>query len=322
MNIEIDLSKFLVKSQWEEALDNNKYLLTAQKLAEEAYMDLIDSCGAFGSKIDKLLAVTNQFKCLLNIRSRHLKELKLLSKFSGSGRELVFSNLTYELTKYGEHKAACTWCSSAAVWTKSGMVHTRNMDWPLNGLKKNTIELEFHGAPAGSFTAITFPGFSGILTGIAPKRFSASVNMMIEDYGVSLRGKPIAFLLREVFEECEDYTDAVEFLENSDAFAPGFIHIVGTEEGENSVVGVMPKEYENFTYEDDGTGLCVTNHIPDSDFDDDEYEVDSVERLDFLNSEIENVRSMDKAHHLMRKIKNEDTKHTVTMCASTGEYIL
>jgi len=322
MNMEINLEKFFIKDQWEEILNNKKYLAVAQKLAKTAYKDLIDSCGTFGFSLDKMLTITNKFKCFLNIKRRYLKELKLLSILSNSGKDLVLSNLIYELTKYGEYKYNFTWCSSAAVYTKSGMVHTRNMDWPMDELKRKTIELEFHGAKAGSFTAITFPGYTGVLTGIAPDRFSASINMMIEDYGISLRGKPISFILREVFEECESYEDAVEFLEHSDSFAPGFIHIVGIEEGENNVIGIMPKEYQNFTYEDDGTGLCITNHIPDSDFDDEEWEVDSVERLDFLNSEIENVKNMEQAHRMMRKIKNEDTKHTITMCANTGEYII
>jgi len=319
----IDLSKFIVSSKWEEALSSYKYLKSAQKCAERAYKDIIDSCGGLGSKVDMLLGIGNKLKFLLNIRRRHLEELKLLSSYSDTGKQLVFSNLLYELTKYGEYKTgAYTWCSSAAKWTSRGMVHARNMDWPLNILKGRTMELNFHGATAGSFTSITFPGYTGILTGIAPERFSASINMMCEDYGVSLRGKPVSFLLREMFEQCEDYDEAVEFLEGSDVFAPALIHLVGIDEGENAVVGVMPKEYENFTYEDDGSGLCITNHIPDSDFDDEEYDVDSVERLDFLNEEIENVKSMDAAHRMMRKIRNEDTKHTVTMCASTGEYMM
>ena len=51
----------------------------------------------------------------------------------------------------------------------------RVLDWRTNGLGRYIIAAKVEG-PAGPFTSITWPGYSGVLQAMAPGRFSAALN--------------------------------------------------------------------------------------------------------------------------------------------------
>lgn len=322
----VDLSEFWIQNQWYNALQNTSFVNKMHNLSHSSFDDLKNSTEEDGSILNYTFAAASVLRRGFRIKRRYQKEMKLFGKCADAVRQIFIGNMTYELYKAGDAIANFEWCSSLSKNTPDGPILARNMDWPLDGLDDCTISVDFEGAPAGEFTAITFPGFSGVLTGIAPERFSASINMMIEDYGFDIRDTPVAFLLREVFEECVDYDAAVDFLMQSDVFAPAFIHLVGTKPDEQCVIGMMTRKYENILYKvkKRDPGLIITNHIPDSDFDDDEYEVDSVERYRIAKRSLRGIKTLEKAFDVMQKdpLLNEETKYSVAMCANTGEYIL
>ena len=66
--------------------------------------------------------------------------------------------------------------------------------------------------------------------------------------------------------------------------------------------------------------MVITNHLPKTDFDDDEWEVDSVERYDILNDELRVVFNETGMMSLMSRepVYNDMTKHTVIMNPKTG----
>ena len=51
----------------------------------------------------------------------------------------------------------------------------RTLDWPFPGLGRH-VEVARMAGPGGEFYSVTWPGFVGVLTGMAPGRFAASIN--------------------------------------------------------------------------------------------------------------------------------------------------
>ena len=51
----------------------------------------------------------------------------------------------------------------------------RTLDWPFPGLGRH-VEIARMAGRAGEYYSVTWPGFVGVLTGMAPGRFAASIN--------------------------------------------------------------------------------------------------------------------------------------------------
>jgi hypothetical protein len=51
----------------------------------------------------------------------------------------------------------------------------RTLDWPFPGLGRHTDVVHAKG-PAGEYFSITWPGYAGVLTAMAPCRFAACIN--------------------------------------------------------------------------------------------------------------------------------------------------
>ncbi len=98
----------------------------------------------------------------------------------------------------------------------------RTLDWPFPGLGR-FVELARMRGPAGEFINVTWPGYVGVLTALAPGRFGASINqgpMRRRSHGRALRLYDLAAnalatlcraraippdqLLRRVFEEARE----------------------------------------------------------------------------------------------------------------------
>ena len=74
----------------------------------------------------------------------------------------------------GSYQWGCTSCARddaehGAPWL------ARTLDWPFPGLGRHVEVVQMAGA-AGDFYSIAWPGFVGVLTGMAPGRFSAAIN--------------------------------------------------------------------------------------------------------------------------------------------------
>jgi len=93
------------------------------------------------------------------------------------------------------------------------------MDWAIEELGPLSIEIEFIGR-RGRFTTMSWPGYIGVLQGVAKGRFSATINFAPED-GVGPQWPP-SFLLREAFETCDSFDEAVELLVDTESAASVF----------------------------------------------------------------------------------------------------
>lgn len=129
----------------------------------------------------------------------------------------------------------------------------RSLDWPFRGLGYH-VEVAHKSGPAGDFYSVTWPGYVGALTAMAPGRFGASINqaplwrrtshpwLRLYDIAANalntwrLRHMPPDQLLRLVFETCRDYADARRKLETTPVARPVIYVLAGTKPGERCVI--------------------------------------------------------------------------------------
>src|SRR3954449_616036 len=113
----------------------------------------------------------------------------------------------------------------------------RTLDWPFPGLGKQ-VEVARMAGSAGEFYSVTWPGFVGVLTAMAPGRFAAAINQapmwrrtrhpwlrpfdMLANAAATwpLRHMPPDQLLREVFETAPDFSSARQRLETTPIARP------------------------------------------------------------------------------------------------------
>jgi hypothetical protein len=126
----------------------------------------------------------------------------------------------------------------------------RTLDWPLDGLGRSVIVARQEG-PAGVYYNVTWPGFSGVLTAMAPGRFSAAINQppmrrytsaCWVDWAIgrvrALKSDalPPAHLLRRVFDTCRTFDEAKALLGATPICLPAFFSLSGTRADQGCVI--------------------------------------------------------------------------------------
>lgn len=133
-------------------------------------------------------------------------------------------------------------CTSGAAWSEAdGMVHLRTLDWCFPALGKSIVVYHMINAPGGDFYNISFPGYVGVLTAMAPGRFSASINYGTPNCLPTLDWPP-SHLLRHVFEQCADYDEALRMLEETPTGTPALITLVGTKKNQSAIIECLTGE--------------------------------------------------------------------------------
>lgn len=145
-----------------------------------------------------------------------------------------------ELTTIRDSHLACT--AGAAYYPKLGNVLVRSMDWSLEGLGTHSVLWKHTGLDVGDYYSLGWPGYVGVLSGNAPGRFAATINLAPPVSPPFVKGWPPSHLLRRVFDTCEDYEDALEALEFSEVCFPAFVMLVGTKPGQAAIVELTPEE--------------------------------------------------------------------------------
>jgi len=146
----------------------------------------------------------------------------------------------------------------------------RTLDWPFPGLGRH-VEIAHMRGPAGEFYSVTWPGFVGALTAMAPGRFAAAINqaplwrrtrhpwLRLWDIGLNaittwpLRHIPPDQLLRQVFESCASYEEAKARLETTPIARPVIYTLAGCTAGERCVV---ERTEEGFATRIENTGAA------------------------------------------------------------------
>ncbi|MEM7172596.1 MAG: carcinine hydrolase/isopenicillin-N N-acyltransferase family protein [Pseudomonadota bacterium] len=148
----------------------------------------------------------------------------------------------------------CTTCASQDE-SSGGVSLRRSLDWPFDGLGRHVVVAR-QDSPAGPYVNITWPGFLGVITAMAPGRFAIAINQAPVLRRASFLPRwcwPVdwvisrwttwqsdfrapGFLLRQVFESCETYADAKKMLSETPIALPVFYTIAGTEPDQACVI--------------------------------------------------------------------------------------
>lgn len=130
----------------------------------------------------------------------------------------------------------------------------RTLDWPFKGLGHH-VEVAHMQGECGDFLSVTWPGYVGVLTAMAPGRFGAALNQAPMwrrtrhpwlrpcDYLASAlttlasAGRmPPDQLLRRAFEACPSYETARQLLETTPVARPVIYTLVGCAPRERCVI--------------------------------------------------------------------------------------
>lgn len=147
----------------------------------------------------------------------------------------------------------------------------RTLDWPFPGLGR-FVELVRMRGPAGEFINVTWPGYVGTLTALAPGRFGAAINqgplrrrthgrlLRICDFVANAsatllhaRSMPPDQLLRSVFEQAPNYAEARRMLETTPVARPVIYTLAGCQPGERCVI---ERTEDGFNTRTDGHGAA------------------------------------------------------------------
>ncbi len=151
--------------------------------------------------------------------------------------------------------ASYQWGCTARAIEENGMPWLlRTLDWPFAGLGRYAEVAHMRGA-CGDFYSVTWPGYVGALTAMAPKRFAACVNQApmrrrtarrwLRPYDFAVNAvaiwrsndlMPPDQLLRQTFETCADYAAARRMLETAPVARPVIYSLVGCAANERCVI--------------------------------------------------------------------------------------
>lgn len=144
---------------------------------------------------------------------------------------------------------ACTCRVAPAPDGRSARL-VRVLDWRPPGLGRHLLAARVTGRQ-GKFVTLTWPGYTGVLTAMAPGRFSAAINQAplrkavgfyALDWAVSRRRvwsmphPTPAHLLRSVFETAADFAEAKERLTQEPISTPVIFSLAGIKAGETVVI--------------------------------------------------------------------------------------
>jgi hypothetical protein len=158
-------------------------------------------------------------------------------------------------------------CTSLAVEHNGVPWILRTLDWPFLGLGRYAEVAHMRG-DRGDFYSVTWPGYVGALTAMAPGRFAACVNQApmrrrtehrwLRPYDFAANAKtiwksddlmPPDQLLRRTFELCADFAAARAMLESTPVARPVIYVLVGCAAGERCVIertedGFITREHD------------------------------------------------------------------------------
>lgn len=167
----------------------------------------------------------------------YIDELKAISAKSGIELEkLIILQLCYELF-------AC--CTSILINEGEKIIHYRTMDWEMPALKDLTINVDFVKNDKHIFSATTWAGYVGVMTGIKPDvctlalnyRRSADSGSILTNLNKSINGAwPVGFLMRHLLETEISYDKIKNYLSNSSLIAPCYLTVGGVKSGEGVIL--------------------------------------------------------------------------------------
>ncbi|MGH6952622.1 MAG: hypothetical protein ACREGL_00445 [Alphaproteobacteria bacterium] len=205
----------------------------------------------------------------------------------------------------------------------------RSLDWALEGLGGATVVAHQSG-PAGPYYNVTWPGFVGVVTAMAPRRFSAALNQapwlrprlpVWLDWTLDrlllwrTGALPPAHLLRQVFDECRTFAEAKERLRDTPLCLPAIFILSGVQPDEGVVIERLERDSE--VHE---STACAANHWLNGRFRGRDRRTQSVVRHARL-SRFE-ANGAPSFSWLVPPVLNESTRIAIEANAARGELVL
>lgn len=205
----------------------------------------------------------------------------------------------------------------------------RTLDWQLDGLGRNAVVAAIE-APAGSYFNITWPGFVGVATAMAPGRFSAALNqppaprwcgVLPVDWAIARsrfwrsRALPPVHLLRKVFDEARTYDEAKRLLCETPVSVPAFFTLSGTAAAQGCIVERLESRFACRL-----APASIANHWVSFPVAGWERGADTVRRFELM----EEMRDLpgDDFDWVRPPILNETTRLAVTANAAEGRLVV
>lgn len=166
------------------------------------------------------------------VSAEYRQEIASIARLTGRPEpEVLLGNLYYEAFRQ------LIGCTAFACDTAEGPIHARNLDWWTEDeiLARLTCVVRVRGAAAGPYQLVSWPGFIGALSGLAPGRFAVTLNAVVSSERPSL-APPVVLLIRQALETCRTFDEAVRLLERSPIAADCLLLVTGTNAGEMAVV--------------------------------------------------------------------------------------
>ena len=177
------------------------------------------------------------------LKARHSPYLKEMDEIARLSKRpgIYFLNTDYE---WG--------CTTAAKPATDGTTARllRVLDWDVNGLGRYVIAARIKSA-FGPWVSLTWPGFTGVLQAMAPKRFAAAINQPSIKKWTGAIGIDSLFsklevwrspnlqpihLLRRAFEEAADFDAALRMLQSAPICTPVIFTLAGLRPSEVCII--------------------------------------------------------------------------------------
>jgi hypothetical protein len=179
---------------------------------------------------------------LTRSRSPYVPEITQIAATLGfSGVWLLNDSYQWGCTSFAREEDGVPWLA-------------RTLDWPFPGLGRHSDVVRSE-ALAGEYFNVTWPGYAGVLTAMAPRRFAACINqaplwrrtrhpwLRLYDLAANvlhtwanISHMPPDQLLRRVFESCDTYGAAKAALETTPVARPVIYVLVGCAPNERCVI--------------------------------------------------------------------------------------
>lgn len=162
-------------------------------------------------------------------------------------KDIVLLNILYELTAFGKGvENGGKACTSIVAESTGGMIlHGRNLDYSLYGLRNITITVDFQRGGKTAYTGTTFAGFVGLLTGQKPHGYTISMDerdqgklwMNILQGIINGMAAVTVFDIRDTLANSNyDFEMALDFLSNKSLIAPSYLIMGGIEALQGAVI--------------------------------------------------------------------------------------
>jgi hypothetical protein len=193
-----------------------------------------------------------------------LVRLRTLNRFHGEmtamarlahadPRDVVLANICYDLL------VATIGCSTVALASPGGPVVARNMDWwPEDILARASYLIRCSRRGEMQFVSASWPGASGVVTGMSRHGFAVVLNAVIGPERFSRLGYPVLLHLRRVLEDATSFDAALDQLSRQRLVTSALFTLVGSENRQRVVIERTPTRFA-LRWAQDDKPLFATN---------------------------------------------------------------